>query len=487
MKSLFSFLRRGPSDQSSRGGKIYRAIRARFDAALDNPENRRHWLLADGASADAEANAEIRAKLRNRARYEVANNSYAKGIAATLANYTIGTGPRLQVLTENRELNRQLERCFTEWSEVVDFAEKLRIMRLARVSGGEAFVYFYQNPSLPYPLKLDFQIIEADRIGSDPFNQADKSKDGIFFDTYGNPESYRLLERHPGDVDATAVQKARIIPATQMAHYFRAERPGQHRGIPDMTPALPLFAMLRRFTLAVIAAAESAANFAGILYTDAPASGEADSIDPMDLIELERNMLLTAPAGWKLGQLKAEQPTTTYPTFTEKILNEIARGMGVPYGIALGNSAGFNYASGRLDYQSFYKLLSIEQGFIATRVLAPLMKLWIASYEMAGLERLSRNTGNVALPYQWFWDGVEHVDPAKEATAQATRLANNTTTLAIEYARQGKDWEEQLRQRAKEKELLTELGLSPSEGEPARNDAVDEDGKQSPKGNANNE
>ena len=42
---------------------------------------------------------------------------------------------------------------------------------------------------------------------------------------------------------------------------------------------------------------------------------------------------------------------------------------------------------------------------------------------------------------QWFWNGHEHVDPAKEANAQATRLKNHTTTLAVEYARQGRDWE----------------------------------------------
>ena len=43
-------------------------------------------------------------------------------------------------------------------------------------------------------------------------------------------------------------------------------------------PALPLFAQLRRFTLAVLSAAETAADFAGILYTDAPANGEADAV-----------------------------------------------------------------------------------------------------------------------------------------------------------------------------------------------------------------
>ncbi|MGE3809027.1 MAG: phage portal protein, partial [Gemmataceae bacterium] len=61
----------------------------------------------------------------------------------------------------------------------------------------------------------------------------------------------------------------------------------------------------------------------------------------------------------------------------------------------------------------------------------------------------------------------EHVDPAKEATAQATRLSNHTTTLAEEYAKRGRDWEAELRQRAKEVALMKELGLSAAEAAPA--------------------
>ncbi len=69
-------------------------------------------------------------------------------------------------------------------------------------------------------------------------------------------------------------------------------------------------------------------------------------------------------------------------------------------------------------------------------------------------------------PHQWFWDGHEHVDPAKEASAQATRLANHTTPLAHEYARQGRDWEGALRRRAKEIALIQELGLTPAQAQP---------------------
>ena len=47
----------------------------------------------------------------------------------------------------------------------------------------------------------------------------------------------------------------------------------------------------------------------------------------------------------------------------------------------------------------------------------------------------------------------------EEASAQATRLSSLTTTLAAEYTRQGKDWEVELRQLAREQNLKKELGL----------------------------
>jgi len=68
-------------------------VRAKFDSAQTTADNRRHWANADGLSADAAASPGVRRILRNRARYEVANNSYARGIVLTLANDVIGKGP----------------------------------------------------------------------------------------------------------------------------------------------------------------------------------------------------------------------------------------------------------------------------------------------------------------------------------------------------------------------------------------------------------
>jgi len=154
------------------------------------------------------------------------------------------------------------------------------------------------------------------------------------------------------------------------------------------------------------------------------------------------------------------QSPCTYAEFKREILNEIARCLNMPFNVAAGNSSSYNYASGRLDHQTYFKSLRIDQSRVELTVLDRVLAAWLDEAVLVnGL--LPTGQGLIAeWPHQWFWDGHEHVDPAKEATAQATRLASLTTTLADEYARRGQDWETQLRQRAKELALMQELGLS---------------------------
>ncbi len=452
-------------------GRRERGVAARFDSAQSTPDNRRHWANADGLAPNAAINPRVRATLRNRARYEVANNSYAKGIVLTLANDTIGTGPRLQMLTDDEETNSRIEAAFAKWSTAVDLPGKLRTMRMARAESGEAFGLLVNNPAIDAPVSLDLRLIEPDQVASPWFGVPKANEvDGIILDNAGNPTSYRVLRRHPGEnlywrepsFDPLAFDE---LPVASVIHYFRPDRPGQLRGIPDITPALPLFAQLRRFTLAVIAAAETAANFAAVIYTDSPPNGEADPLEPMDEVQLEQRLATVLPGGWKLGQVQAEHPSTTYAEFKHEILNEIARCLNMPFNVAAGNSSAYNYASGRLDHQTYYKSIRVEQVHLQSTVLDRILRAWLNEAVLVEglLPQSMRQLGaDIAhAPHTWFWDGVEHVDPAKEASAQATRLANHTTTLAAEFARQGRDWEQELRQRAKEEALMRELGLTP--------------------------
>ncbi len=442
----------------------FRRLLARYDAAVTTSDNVRHWAAADGLSANAANCADVRRTLRNRSRYEIANNSYARGISLTLANDCVGTGPRLQMLTANADDNRIVEQEFFAWADAIGLAEKLRTMRLARVSDGESFGLLTNNPAIDTRVQLDLRLVEADQVTS-PTLALDHNRyvDGIQFDGYGNPVSYDVLREHPGDRGLSLTEEYDTLQAADVIHYFRYDRPGQHRGIPDITPALPLFAQLRRFTLAVLAAAETAADFAGILYTDAPAGGEADSAEPFEPIELEKRMLLTMPGGWKMAQMHSEQPATTFAEFKREILNEIARCLNMPFNVAAGNSSGYNYASGRLDHQTYFKSIRVDQSQMARIVLDRILRAWLReAILIEGYLPNSLRTLDATFEHQWFWDGHEHVDPAKEANAQKLRLASHTTTLANEYARQGRDWEAELRQRAKELSLMRELGLPDS-------------------------
>ncbi len=462
-KWLWPGRRQGECEKEARpDSSAGRAIQARFDAAETTDENYRHWASADGLSANAAASSEVRRTLRNRARYEVANNGYARGVVSTLGHHVVGTGPRLQMLLEAPEANRYIESRWSEWAVAVDLAKKLRNMRESRARDGEAFLMLVYNPELPTAVKLDLRLIEADQV-ADPFLPSDEPNavDGIRFDEYGNPTEYHVLRHHPGDTYSSYLDEYISVPAESIIHYFREDRPGQRRGTPDITPALPLFAQLRRYTLAVLGAAETAAEFAAILYTDAPAGGESDDIAPLDRIPLERRMMTTAPAGWKLGQMHAEQPTTTYGEFKREILNEIGRCLNMPFNVVAGNSSGYNYASGRLDHQDWYKAVHDDQVDIENDVLRRIFSAWLA--EAILVDAVLGLHGLRNLKYQWFWDGQEHVDPAKEASAQDKKLTNHATNYAIEYGKIGRDWEVEFRQIAKERKLMRELGITDSD------------------------
>lgn len=212
------------------------------------------------------------------------------------------------MLTVDHEANRRIERAFAQWAGAVSLAAKLRTMRMARAVDGEAFAILTNNRKLPTSIQLDLRLIEADQISTpELIVPMPNAIDGIVFDEAMNPVTYHVLKEHPGDTRLVSIEYD-SVPATSVIHLFRMDRPGQGRGVPDLTPALPLFAQLRRYTLAVLGAAETAADFAGILYTDAPAGGEADAAEPFEPIELESRALMTMPGGWKMSQLHAEQP-----------------------------------------------------------------------------------------------------------------------------------------------------------------------------------
>jgi lambda family phage portal protein len=437
-------------------------VRAKYDSA-ERGDDYRHWANADAFAADAALSPSVRRTLRNRARYERANNSYLAGISATLANDLIGTGPRLQLDSGDAEADRIVERLFFDWGWSVDLPAKLRTMREALVTDGEAFALMITNPRLGGGVTLDMRLVEAEMVAtptelmSQTITPEGNVVDGVEFDQIGNVVAYQVLSYHPGANFRVNTLDFQRVPAAQMVHWFQASRPGQHRGVPQVAPALKLFGQLRRYTEAVIAAAETAADLAAFIHSNSPAA-EVDEVDAFAALEISKRTLTTLPEGWNVSQLKAEQPTTQYPAFVRAILGEIARCLQLPYNVAALDSSSYNYASGRMDHQVHAMNQRVERDQLERTMLDRTLSAWVNEASLAGI------LPDGMPPFSewnwgWVWDGKDHVDPGKEANAAETRLRTLTTTLASEYARQGKRWDVELRQIAAERDLMRELDL----------------------------
>lgn len=435
--------RNAPRQFEARARVAYQlGIRAGFDAAKTTNENQRHWSQADALSADAAGNASVRALIRQRARYEIANNTYAKGIILTLANFCVGTGPRLQLLTPDKAVNNSVERAWRKWAQATRFAAKLRTLRMARAGDGEAFTVFINNPRLNHPVQLDIALIEADRVTElNPIFNDSLNADGVMLDQYGNPVAYKVLKEHPGG-QAGVLPQSETIPADKVMHTFRQDRPEQHRGISEICPALPHFAQLRDWDWAVGEAAKLAAVQSGWLETANPADEPEEQGDAFEAFEVQHNTWNVAPYGYKAMQLKAEQPTTTHDMYTRTQLAAIARCLNMPYNIAAGNSGNSNMASARLDCQLFYSQMDVDREDLEITVCDTVLDAWLLEAGLIGI--LPRGLG-LDVPHVWMWPPYPEPDPVAAAQAFEIRRRNGADTIARSYMRDGEDPEPHLK------------------------------------------
>ncbi len=468
------FTRRGRGDE----------LTAAYDAARTTEQNKGYWAHADLLSADAANSPDVRRTLRSRSRYECLEaNPFANGIVKSLANEQIGRGPTLQLLlrnpdkSENHDANDAIEHLWETWARRIKLGRKLRTARKAKFVDGEVFLRLVTNRRLRGPIKLDIEVVECDRVSShsgaalgsdlidwaarhgiDPLKLTDL--DGVIFEQ-GNVVAYRVYKHHPGGNDPRAFLAAsEIVPAEQMIHMFRQDRPGQHRGIPESTTALPLFILLRDYTLAVVQNARSVAKHTVLMKTQSGAlfeDGESSyPIDPFEAVEIDYDMSTYVPRGWEPVQLRADQPATTFEMFRNAIWNEVARCADMPYNVAAANSSKSNYASGRLDYQLWDSAIDVEHSEWDDMCLDAVLEAFFDEAVLAGM--IPSGVGSHdEIPHEWYWPGRGHVDPAKEANGQKTRLSSGTTSLRRELKKEGID------HRAHVREAAEDLGMSEKE------------------------
>lgn len=438
-----SLVRRGGE---IRGGKI----RASYDLARTTDGNRKHWAAADALSAEAVNSLGIRTILRNRTRYEVRNSSYVKGMIGTLQNDTIGIGPRLQMLIKGKNKSI-IEADWDTWSRKAKLGKKLRQLRRARAETGEAFLVTFTNPKIPTPVKLDVMVVESDRVtdvggeySTDPL-----WCDGIQYDEWQNPISYRILKYHPGGpngffygVGASAYTD---YPAERVFHYFKDdERPGQRRGVPELQPSIQTGAELRRFDNARLRTAEVHARVSLALEsTVAPELEDGDEPEApvaMDTVELPDSGAIVLPPGMKLSGMTPTQPGAGSGDFVDQKIRETARCIQMPFAIAAMDSSKANMSARYMDSQIYASAVRVDRSDLEIECLDWLFEIWVAEYWLvkANMPRTVE-----AYPHTYFWPSLnQHADPSKVASARETNINLGTQSTVDAVALDGDDLED---------------------------------------------
>ena len=458
------------NSRAKQWAQVERGIRARYDSAQTTDENKNHWSNVDSLSAVSANDAGVRQKLKARAGYEIANNCWARGIVNRRVTYLIGRGPRLQCKFDRPEDNAQLQSAWGDWCAATGFFETLRTMALAKGGRcGEAFASLRTNFAVANPVKLYVHCFESDQCAT-PDTQFAGEVDGVELDQYGNPSYYHILRHHPGTLHLMGtLQGFDRVPAREILHWFRKDRPNQVRGIPEVTPGLDLFGQLRRYTMATLMAAEIAASYALFIKT----TGSAENVDPVAAMSTEgihRGIMTATPMGWDIQQLKAEQPTTTFDAFEHALLVQLCSVLDIPFGIAIGDFSGSSYAGGRLDTQGFFKTIQVERLQATEKVVEPVFNAWLleASRVPGLLPEAARSQPfavdrriSSGVPHVWRWDSLPHIDIKKEVDAYQVAVKNNFCTQSyVSMEVFGQDGTDVIYERGREVALENEHGVS---------------------------
>jgi capsid protein len=295
-----------------------------------------------------------------------------------------------------------------------------------------------------YPYTLDVRMIEADQVANpwvgSVFNDA-FIDDGVRFDRSTNELEVYVYDHHPGGNVPLSTLDGQWYSSREVLHLFRADRPGQTRGIPRATSALQTLPIMRRQELATLFSAETAANFAMFLESNSPAMDPAASPADFAEIEIARNMLTTLPAGWKMSQVKPEQPTSTFNAFQMQCLQSFCRCTNMPYTLAAGTGKDANFSSFKGDMKNVWEPeVQVEQSVIEQSIVVPILHWFFESaIYVPGL--LDGLPAIADIDYKWHWPPLPELDANDSASAAAMRLSTGQSTPTSEHARRGQDWD----------------------------------------------
>lgn len=415
--------------------------------------------------------------LRARARQIVRSNPYASNAADSFVANSVGAGIVPSSLIAETALKDEVQRVWLAWTDeadadgLTDFYGLQALAARAMFEAGECFVRFRPRRSedgLIVPLQL--QLLEAEHLPFDK-NEIDGNGNqircGIEFDKIGRRVAYHFYRKHPGDnTDQSGKGEIVRIPASEILHLYRPQRPGQIRGVPWISPALVKLYLLDQYDDAELDRKKVAALFAGFITKNAPednllGEGTSDTTGSTVAGLSPGTMQVLLPG----EDIKFSSPADvggSYEMFQYRTLLAIAAALGVPYTNVTGDLKAANYSSIRAGTVEFRRRIDqFQHATLIYQLCRPVWKRWMETAALSGALTLPGFANDPAkyAAVKWITPKWEWVDPLKDRQAEKIAQECGWKAPSDIIEAEGYDVDETYRRIAADQQRADALGI----------------------------
>lgn len=467
----------------------------RYEAAKTTRETRHIEAISFGPNDDV-TGADL-ANLRNRCRYILQNWPSAVALLEHFTRRVVSGGLRVQARMRSRngellgDKNDELERVIKEawranplepWtgftSSGLSFKQAARLAFRTWFRDGEVFLVANTNQDPRRKIAREWQIIEADQLADTmiPAPRASRGRtgrprneviQGVETNSRGRVVAYHFFndgrnrDGFFGNRDTKRIQAHRVI------HWFRPDRPGQLRGIPELAKVILALADTEEFQKAKIQAEWVANAFAAIVMTDDPEYGgigsDRSETDDNSNTEFQKDIapgtIQTIPTGDQIDFSNPNRPGGDIEGFMRVYHRAIASANGISYEEFTRDFTRTNYSSARAALQeSKFTFNDLNEDF-DENLIEPIYRDAVDQvtvvHDLISIPDAADQYAHVIQHPQPGW-----VDPKKEAEADIIAIENKLTTrTAVTAARGHGDFRENAVKLKEEEDFLESLGL----------------------------
>ncbi len=466
-------------------------------------------FMPKAGDADADTLKDL-PTLRERSRDLLRNTPIATGAIATNQVHVIGPGLTLQSrinaealgITEDAadEWQNNTETEFKSWAGSLDcdinrsknFYDYQNLVFRAILESGDVFVLplFKEIKTLNYGLRL--QAIEADRVENPNYKTDTVTlSGGVEKDQSGTPTKYWIRTRHPGSDKMPFERKWESVRAftpsgrRKVIHVYEQLRPGQTRGVPYLAPVIEMLHQLGKYTDAELQSAvissyftvfvktpEGGANLSTFLPSDE--GGDASDED----YTMGSGAVVGLADGEDISTANPGRPNSGFDPFVQSILRQIGASLGLPYELLIQHFTK-SYSAARTAMLNAWKVFLTRRNFMIHHFCDIVYELWM---EEAILRERIIAPGFLDDPLKrkawlenmWIGPTQGQIDATKETAAAQARVDGSFSTIAIESAGLGYDFDQNIKQIRKERVKLAGLPRVGAVAQAEEDEGVDE-------------